>query len=201
LVASLNPVVLPAYSVTEVQIPSVLPSFSIQPQSQAINVGDTVTLSAAASGLPAPSLQWYFNGAPMAGATGGSFTISNAALTNAGQYSVVALNSAGQAQSQVASVSVSVVPPSFISISVPSSVKVKKSVSMSVVATGTMPLQYQWYFYNPETKADEPIAGATAANYSIPAAALRNTGRYHVKISNSAGSVSSTWSSLNVSGS
>jgi hypothetical protein len=186
-VGSANLVVLPPYSVTEVQIASVLPSFSVQPQSQAINVGDTVTLSGVASGLPAPSLQWYFNGAPLAGSTGSSYTIANAALTDAGSYYAVASNTAGHTQSQAAGVTVSVVPPTFVSISVPSSVKSKSPVTLSVVATGTMPLQYQWYLDK------TPILGATNATYSIASVASKNAGSYHVKISNSAGSISSTW--------
>ena len=41
------------------------------------------------SPIPAPYYQWYFNGMSIPGATGSSFQISNAQLTNAGTYWVV----------------------------------------------------------------------------------------------------------------
>jgi sugar lactone lactonase YvrE len=56
---------------------SVPPVITGQPQSQSAIAGASVTFSVAASGTPAPSYQWQFNGAPIAGATAPQYTIAS----------------------------------------------------------------------------------------------------------------------------
>ncbi len=68
--------------------------------------GSTVILSCAVAGLPAPALQWFFNGAPIGGATGPSITLSNVQTANAGSYTVQATNPSGTATSAVATLGV-----------------------------------------------------------------------------------------------
>ncbi|HWA28132.1 MAG TPA: immunoglobulin domain-containing protein [Lacunisphaera sp.] len=75
------------------------PTFTTQPASQTVTAGGSVTFTAAASGSPAPTFQWRKDGANLAGATSGTYTIANATTANAGTYSVVATNSAGAATS------------------------------------------------------------------------------------------------------
>jgi len=73
---------------------------------QAVSTNDTVTMSPTVSGVPAPALQWRFNGTNLTdGPTGNGSTISGstssplvitaAALADGGTYSLVASNSAG----------------------------------------------------------------------------------------------------------
>jgi len=66
-----------------------------QPVGAALNLGASYTLSATAIGKPAPTYQWYLNGAAIAGATGSTYTIASASAASAGIYTVVASNSAG----------------------------------------------------------------------------------------------------------
>lgn len=63
------------------------PTISLQPSSQSVAAGFTVTFSVTAS--PAFGYQWLFNGANISGANSATLTLSNLKLTNAGAYSVV----------------------------------------------------------------------------------------------------------------
>ena len=83
---------------------------AIQPQGQFVVQGSNTTLTVTASGTPAFTYQWRFNGATLPGATTSSYLISNAQPTNSGNYSVVVSNTFGIATSQVALVEV-ILPP------------------------------------------------------------------------------------------
>lgn len=82
------------------------PVFTLQPASRTTTLSGNVTLTAAATGVPAPTYQWRHNGAAIGGATNPSFTITNAQAGNAGNYDVVAASSAGTITSGVAGVRV-----------------------------------------------------------------------------------------------
>jgi hypothetical protein len=66
-----------------------------------------------ASGTRPFSYQWYQNGAPVAGATNQTFTISGTQFTNAGFYSVVATSAFGSVTNTPAQV---VVNPAGVSL-------------------------------------------------------------------------------------
>jgi Leucine-rich repeat (LRR) protein len=78
------------------------PAISIQPQSLTNLVGTTANFSVTASGTPAPSYQWLFNGATIPGATASAISVANLQLSNAGPYRVVVANPAGSVTSSVA---------------------------------------------------------------------------------------------------
>jgi hypothetical protein len=88
------------------------PSFTVQPTSQVIANDSTIAFDAFASN--SPSYQWMFNGNPLTngngvlGATGPTLVITGATSVNAGNYSCVATNAFGSAQSNSASLQVSV---------------------------------------------------------------------------------------------
>ena len=83
------------------------PVFTTQPSSQAVSLGGTLVLSAAATGTPAPTFQWRRNGSNISGATGATLTLSNVQAGDAGTYTVVATNSSGSTTSAEAIVMVS----------------------------------------------------------------------------------------------
>ncbi|HTY88369.1 MAG TPA: immunoglobulin domain-containing protein [Candidatus Acidoferrum sp.] len=68
-------------------------------------------------------------------------------------------------------------------------------VSFSVFASGSAPLNYQWYF-----NTNTPISGATNPVFSLASVQGTNAGTYAVVISNSAGAVISSNALLTVSG-
>jgi hypothetical protein len=84
-----------ATSVAAGLIVHVPPMLSLPPISQQIANGHTATFTVAATGNPAPTYQWLFNGNPIAGATSPQLTIPNAMANEVGSYSVVVSNTAG----------------------------------------------------------------------------------------------------------
>ena len=61
-----------------------------------------MTFTSVAIGTPTPTYQWKFNGSNITGATSSSYTKNNAQLSDAGNYTVVASNSAGSTTSATA---------------------------------------------------------------------------------------------------
>ena len=76
-----------------------LPAISVEPQSQTVAFGDSVTFAVTAAGSPTPSYQWLFKGVAVDGATNNIFTIQNLQPRDAGGYSVVVSNRVGAATS------------------------------------------------------------------------------------------------------
>jgi hypothetical protein len=87
------------------------PTISMQPARQALAEGDTLMLTVAAmnQNSAAPlGFQWRKDGAPIAGATGATFTKPSAAIEDSGMYDVLVTNEGGSLPS--AAVEVSVTP-------------------------------------------------------------------------------------------
>lgn len=90
---------------------SSLSAFTLQPLSQSAQIGSSVTFSALAAATPAPTYQWLKNSVLLVGATKASLTIPSVAASDAGSYTVVATNLAGNVTSSAAVLTVSSVPP------------------------------------------------------------------------------------------
>jgi len=78
------------------------PTISQQPQSIVTDMGGAVTFSVAADGFAPLAFQWRRNGSPLPGATNATLVFGYAQYTNGGSYSVVVVNSVGNATSQAA---------------------------------------------------------------------------------------------------
>jgi hypothetical protein len=173
---------------------TVAPVITSQPGNQTVSAGAAVTLSASASGTPAPTYQWKKNGVAISGATAASYVIASATSASAGTYSIVASNSAGSATSSGAILTVNATASSPVITSQPASQAVKKggSVTFTVVASGTPAPTYQW------RKNGATIKGATSAAYTISNLTSSNAGTYSVVVTNSGGSVTSSGAVLTV---
>ena len=135
-------------------------------------------------GGPSLAYQWRFDGAPIAGATNRTLTITNAQATNYGSYTVAVSNLAGGTLSSNALIMIGDAPsitnaPAGVG-AVPGS-----PADFSVGASGTQPLSYQWQFNGTN------IPGATATNYVVNSVTLSNLGAYSVVVSNGWASVTS----------
>ena len=82
------------------------PTILSQPQGLTAGVGDAATFSVAARGAQPLAYQWQFNGAPLAGATNETLTLTNVQPSQAGGYSVIATNRYGIATSETATLTV-----------------------------------------------------------------------------------------------
>jgi len=78
------------------------PYVAAQPTSQLAAVGGNVTFSVTATGTAPLSYQWQFNGTNIGGATAADLTLSNAQLSQAGNYQVVVTNLSGSVTSSLA---------------------------------------------------------------------------------------------------
>lgn len=79
------------------------------PQGTNVSPGESAMFSVVATGTPAPTYQWRFNGTNIAGATGASYTRSNVQSADAGDYTVVVSNVVSTAESQPATLTIN--PP------------------------------------------------------------------------------------------
>ncbi len=165
------------------------PIFTLQPLSQKVKVGASVTFTAEASGSPAPTYQWLKNGNTIPGATGASYTIARVSTNSAGTYTVTAANIAGTATSNGATLTVDS-PPVFTLQPLSQKVKVGASVTFTAAASGSPAPTYQWL------KNGNAIPGATGASYSIAKASAGSAGIYTVTAANSAGTTTSNGATL-----
>jgi hypothetical protein len=82
------------------------PTISVQPVSQSVSTGSSVTLSVTATGDGTLSYQWYKDSTAISGATSSSYTISSASSSDAGTYYVIVTNSGGSTTSSSATLTV-----------------------------------------------------------------------------------------------
>ena len=76
------------------------PQITGQPQSVTVTSGETVEFRVTASGTIPLSYQWKHNGRPLPGATSAILQLSSVSMVDAGEYTVVVSNAAGQVESQ-----------------------------------------------------------------------------------------------------
>ena len=86
-------------------------------------------------------------------------------------------------------------PPSLVTQPLSQTIISGQSVTLTVSATGTLPLSYQWYIGS-SGNTSTPIGGATASSYTT--SALESTTRFWVQVSNSAGSMNSNTATVEV---
>jgi hypothetical protein len=82
------------------------PTITTQPLTQTNVMNATAAFSVGVQGSLPFTYQWYFNGAPIAGAISNRLLVPNLQLSNAGRYSVVVSNALGEATSTAANLSV-----------------------------------------------------------------------------------------------
>lgn len=167
------------------------PAFDPQPESTNVNEGASADFSATVTGVPTPSLQWQKNGTNISGATNSTFGISPVSAADAGAYTLVATNSEGTATSSTAELTVNVAP-SVTAQPVAKTINQGANTSLSVTATGTGPLFYQW------RKGGVDISDQTSATLSLTNVQTTDAGSYDVVISNVVGPVTSDAVNLTV---
>ena len=184
---------LDLFGLTGAALP-VVPTITKQPVSITVTASQSVSFSVTASGTATLKYQWRKNGTAITGATSAAYTIASATSTDAASYSVVVSNSAGSVTSSAATLTVyaSVTAPSITSQPAALAVTAGQPASLTVSATGTGPLSYQW------KKNGTAVTGATSATYTIAATTNADAASYSVVVSNSAGSVTSSTATLTI---
>src|SRR2546428_513218 len=161
--------------------PATPPTITTQPANQAVTAGQTATFTAAATGSPTPTVQWQVStdsGATfsiLSGATSTTLRFTTASSQNGNQYHPVVTNSAGTATTTAATLTVNpATPPTITTQPANQTVTAGKTATFSVVASGSVPLSYQWQKNNGTGFLN--ISGATAASYTTPTTTTADSG-------------------------
>ena len=171
------------------------PSIVTQPLDQSVFQTQNATFNVIASGTAPLSYQWYYNNdTVLTNATGPSFTVTNAQLSDTGGYSVVVSNAYGSALSYNAQFEVSV-PTAPTIVSQPQSLTAHPgdNAVFSVTAGGSQPISYQWYFNTNIVLTNETSSMLTLVNVQPG-----DAGVYSVMVSNLVTSVASADAVLTV---
>lgn len=169
------------------------PSIVQQPAGQTVIAGSSASFTAVCGGSPPLSYQWFFNGTNvLTGATNATLTVTNAQPSDAGLYSLVVTNLAGAVTSAVARLTV-IVTPAIVENPTTQTVVAGGNASFNVLASGSGPLSYQWFF-----NWTNVLAGATAETLSLTNVQPADAGGYSVLVTNLAGTVTSAVARLRV---
>ena len=168
-----------------------LPAITSNPVSKAVAANSQATFTAAASGTPAPTVQWQVssNGATwtnIVGATSTSYSVTATAANSGTQYHAVFTNSVGTATTTAATLTVNSLP-TITSNPVSQTVASGASASFSSTAVGATSEQWQASTDGGTTFTN--IAGATSATYTVTAAASMSGYKYRVAYTNAARTV------------
>ncbi len=138
--------------------PRSAPIIVTTPTGLGVTVGLPATLAVAASGSAPLAYQWQRNGVDVPNGTGPVLTFANTSLTDAGSYTVVVSNSAGQVTSNTAGLVVTPVPgaPSITTQPADRSVLDGQRATFNLTVSGNPAPQCLW------TRNSAAIAGATS---------------------------------------
>lgn len=168
------------------------PTIATPPADQTIVAGTLLKLTVVATGTSALSYDWRKDGSSIGGATNAIYQIAEAQLTDTGVYSVVVTSSGGSVTSPGARVTVTPAKPAVNAAPVAQTVTAGDAATFTAGVTGTPPFAYQWL------KDGEEIPGATSASLTISPARAADAGNYALRVSNAAGSITSTAAALTV---
>ncbi|MBR3106049.1 MAG: leucine-rich repeat protein [Clostridia bacterium] len=168
------------------------PTITTQPTNKTVNEGAKATFKVVATG--ATGYQWYYRKpdnstwyAASNGGTSATYTLTTEARHNGYKYRVKVSNSAGYVYSNIVTLTVNLKP---VITTQPTNQKVNEGAKATFKVVATNADTYQWYYLKPNDSTWNAVSNnGTSATYSLTTAARHNGYKYHVKVSNSAGSV------------
>jgi hypothetical protein len=174
------------------------PVIDKHPASQTVGLGASATLTVQASGTGPFSYVWYrgAKGTTTTPVGTNSATLNTGALTVTTKFWVRVTNPCSSTDSNDATIAVTgtCTPPAITTQPQNATAKRGTQFTMSVAATGSAPLAYQWY---EGTAPDEtkPVAGATSSTFTSTASTDKN---YWVKVTNGCGFIRSATAKVTV---
>jgi hypothetical protein len=196
-------------TVTSAPPPSpVAPAITLQPSNQSVAPGSDVLFSASASGTPSPTVQWQdsVDGGTtftdISGAISDTLTLNNVTTTMDGyQYRAVFSNSAGNATTNAAILTVTASPAAPVITESPNSQSVTAgfTVSFSASASGTPSPTVQWQDSTNGGTTFTDISGATSTTLMLNSVTTAMNGyQYRAVFSNSVGNATTSAATLTV---
>ena len=182
------------------------PVITTQPKAQTAAAGATATFKVVASGTGL-TYQWQYKTASSStwkdksGATKASYTVTAKESYNGIQYRCVVSNAGGSVTSSAAKLTVTsaVSKPEITTQPKAQTAAAGETATFKVVASGTG-LTYQWQYSTDYGKTWTDKAGSTKATHTVTVKASYNGYLYRCKVTNSAGTVTSSKVRLTVSG-
>ena len=166
------------------------PVIAVNPAPVTTDATKGLLLSVVANSSGAMSYQWSKNGTAITGATSSIYFVPSSATTDSGTYTVAVTNGANTTASTGVLVTINAfATPAITAMPIVAQV-VTGTASMSVTATGTAPLSYQWYR---GLSGDTSTPVSTNPTFSTPA--LTASERYWVRVTNVAGGTTNTLNS------
>lgn len=170
------------------------PTITVQPVTQTVVEGGNVFLSVVAEGSVPFRYQWMKDGKSIANGQSNRLDLLSVNKTAEGRYAVVVSNEVGFVTSSTAHLTVTPVALAPRITTQPGSVAAEEggSIRLSVVASGTPPLRYQWQ------KAGVALLEQTNAVLTLGNLRTVDGGNYDVVVSNAAGQEKSQSVTLSV---
>jgi hypothetical protein len=172
------------------------PTITTQPAAVTAIVGGNATFSVVAAGTAPLAYQWLKGDTTLPSGTTASLTLTNLVAGDAGAYRVRVTNTAGSVTSSSANLTVNAAPvaggPTITTQPAAVTAIVGGNATFSVVAAGTAPLAYQWL------KGDTTLPSGTTASLTLTNLVAGDAGAYRVRVTNTAGSVTSSSANLTV---
>lgn len=160
------------------------PAITLQPQSVMTRLGSNAMFSASAEPLPV-TFQWLHNSTPLPDETNRVLQLNSIELGQAGNYALVAANTAGSVTSAVATLTIDLTP---LIVQAPSPVRLPPGWTgqFAVTVTGESPLTYAWYHDG------SAVSGANERTLVLANLSGNDTGFYRVVVANAFGAVTSS---------
>jgi alpha-tubulin suppressor-like RCC1 family protein len=180
------------------------PVILTQPANQTVPLNSTAQLAGTLMGQSLLSYQWLFNGTNLVddgritGSATGSLSISNALLSDSGNYYFVVTNSLGSATSTVASVTVIIVPPGFARPPQNQAAIIGSNAVFSATVSGSLPMAFQWFTDGGPLSDIGRISGSVTASLTIASVQTSDGINYWLVASNAAGMATSSVVNLTV---
>jgi alpha-tubulin suppressor-like RCC1 family protein len=181
------------------------PQVTQQPSGTTVDEGESAVFEAAASGFPAPTVQWEVSTdhgstwAPVEGATSTKLTVAGTTIAQDGdEYRAVFTNAAGSATSNAARLTVHA-PPVVTQNPSSTTVEVGEGVTFEAAASGFPAPTVQWEVSTNAGTSWSPIKEATSDQLAIAKAELAENGhQFRAVFTNVAGKATSNVATLTV---
>jgi hypothetical protein len=179
------------------------PVVTTNPASQTVISGNA-TFTAAASGIPTPSVQWQVstNGgasfSDIPGATSTTLTFATNSSQNGNQYRAVFTNACGTATTSAATLTTCTPPVVTVNPTSVADACVGAVISFTANATGTPTPTVQWQVSTNGGATYSNIAGATSNTLNITASVAVRNNKYRAVFTNACGTEASSAATLGV---
>jgi hypothetical protein len=172
------------------------PIVTTQPSSLTVVAGQTASFTAAASGTPAPTVQWEVssnNGSTwnnISGATSPNYSFTTSSADNGKQFKAIFTNAAGSATTNAAILTVQM-PPVITTQPANQTVNAGEIASFTAAASGSPTPSVQWQLSINNGSSWSNISTANSSTYSFVTSPSDNGNQYRAVFTNSAGSATS----------